>query len=378
MLLHFDLPTRLSIAIALAAILACLAPIIAQTTEPPVETPATLIEQCRFHDALEAIDLQAPDASLLRGLALIGLGRYDEAAAALESPNASGNESARLEALAKIAEARGQIDQSLNLMAQAVAAETKTIASPESLDGANTLARLHSDYGRLALRYGRTDLARDQFRAAITFVSTAHMKMHELGIPHDENDPRMFAGPATAGMAQLFASEGDDRRAERTFRSIVGRANDPATLRDLAAFALARGDDRSAQALLNRLIAQAENAPKHRRDLALALADAGREFDTALAIAEAAFADGPNTESRDTLAWILYCKGEHDRAAEILDEALKVGTQNPLILFHAGMIAHARGQTDDARRLLKQALAINPNFDPIASPMSRSTLGNAE
>lgn len=343
----------------------------------------TLFQECRYREAIEAIDPQAPDAALRKGLALIHLGRYDEAEVALGADEGQYDDNLvwtldRLQGLAWVAEAKGEVDQALELMEKLLPIARRSFPDSENLNSANALAMVHSRYGRLAQRYGRNDLARTQFRAAIDVVSEAHMKLHELGVPHDENDPRMFASEATAGMAQLFAAEGDDRRAERTWRSIAARTDDPETLRGLISFHIAQGNEANARAPMSRLKSLAEAQPEHRRSLALALVDFGDDPDTALALAESAFEDGPDVFARDTLAWVLHRKGEHDRAAEILVEAIEVGVQDPLILFHAGMIAHARGENDEARRLLEQALAINPMFDPVAAQVARTTLGKAD
>jgi hypothetical protein len=58
--------------------------------------------------------------------------------------------------------------------------------------------------------------------------------------------------------------------------------------------------------------------------------------------------------------------------------ALALGTRNATFLFHAGMIELARGHHDDARRLLREALATNPYFSILHASTARRTLARLE
>ncbi len=367
--------------------IACCSSVVIAEPKPvqePSEDVGSLLAQGRYRETLERLDSQPSTDSeagvrqqLLRSRALIGLGQYRQAQEVLESLGELTDASEKAEqvaALARIAEARGQLDQAEALMEQAVSARRKSLASTETIEEANALAVELTAQGDMAFRTGRLDQARDHFREAINLVNRAHMKLHELGIPHNENDPRLFAGAATAGLARVYASSGDDRRGERTWRNIAARTTDPSDLLDLAAFYQARRDDRASKRVLARIPGLAEGKPQHRRVLAMFLAEHRDDLDGALTLAEAAYQDGPNIHARDTFAWVLYRRDEASRAAEILAEAIQIGTQDPTILYHAGMIDLALGREDQARRLLQRALEINPGFDPIAAPAAKKAL----
>jgi Tfp pilus assembly protein PilF len=45
-----------------------------------------------------------------------------------------------------------------------------------------------------------------------------------------------------------------------------------------------------------------------------------------------------------------------------MTEALKLGTKDARLFFHAGMICHRLGEHDKARDYLRRALATNPYF----------------
>ena len=57
-----------------------------------------------------------------------------------------------------------------------------------------------------------------------------------------------------------------------------------------------------------------------------------------------------------------------------MHNALALGSHDPLLAYHAGMIAHALGDDARARALLDQALATNPGFDPLQAARARQTL----
>ena len=80
----------------------------------------------------------------------------------------------------------------------------------------------------------------------------------------------------------------------------------------------------------------------------------------------------------DTLAWARYHAGDLHGAAQASEKALALGTKDPHLLYHAGMIAAATGNTDQARQLLSEALTINPNFDVLQAPRASETLRQLE
>ncbi|HEX9372813.1 MAG TPA: hypothetical protein VF897_17500, partial [Roseiflexaceae bacterium] len=111
-------------------------------------------------------------------------------------------------------------------------------------------------------------------------------------------------------------------------------------------------------------------------DLELALFDADHGSDPAstLALARAAYERRPSVKAADTLAWALLKAGQLAEARRYAGEALRLGTQDALMLYHAGTIAQAQGDSAAARDLLGRALAINPHFSPLYAPLAQQTL----
>jgi Tfp pilus assembly protein PilF len=54
--------------------------------------------------------------------------------------------------------------------------------------------------------------------------------------------------------------------------------------------------------------------------------------------------------------------------------ALRLGTRDAQLYYHAGMIAQAAGEKAAARDYLQRALQLNPQFDPLQAAMARQAL----
>lgn len=108
--------------------------------------------------------------------------------------------------------------------------------------------------------------------------------------------------------------------------------------------------------------------------LALFWADHDVRLDEALAVAERERAARNDIYTSDVLAWCLYKKGRFAEAKTAIDEALRLGTRDPRLLYHAGMIALSTGDNQKGADYLKQALAINPSFDILQAEAAKEKL----
>lgn len=109
--------------------------------------------------------------------------------------------------------------------------------------------------------------------------------------------------------------------------------------------------------------------------IALMWADHDINLDKALEIAEVDYAGIKDIYAADILAWCLYKKGRFAEAREKSREALRINTKDATLLYHAGMIEKALGNTKEARRLLQAALTLNPSFDLVRAPVAKAALG---
>ena len=183
---------------------------------------------------------------------------------------------------------------------------------------------------------------------------------------------------ADAGLAQVAAMRGDfDESLERFARVTVAYPS-PIFVAEYAEVAQRAGKTTIAeqQAALMGAIGELFEANGIKNDLTLILfrADHGVVDDALVASARAAYEARPSLAAADTYAWTLYRAGRFDEAQKYADEALHLGTKEPLYLFHAGMIAKARGDNATARDHLEAALELNPNFHPLFAPEAKQAL----
>src|SRR5208283_5452789 len=98
------------------------------------------------------------------------------------------------------------------------------------------------------------------------------------------------------------------------------------------------------------------------RELAMFYADQGIKLQEALALVRKELEVRHDIYTYDTLAWVLYRNGRLQEAAEAIDKALALHTNDSLLLFHAGMIYHSLAKDSAAEDFLSRALKTNPCF----------------
>ena len=103
-------------------------------------------------------------------------------------------------------------------------------------------------------------------------------------------------------------------------------------------------------------------------------ADHDLKLDDALAQAEQEAVTRQDVHTHDTLAWVFYKMGRYDEAWQHAQQATRLGSKDPLILFHAGMIASKVNQPERAKALLTQALTQNPHFHVLYADVAQQTL----
>jgi tetratricopeptide (TPR) repeat protein len=184
--------------------------------------------------------------------------------------------------------------------------------------------------------------------------------------------------PALAGQARIAAARGELEDAATLYQQAFDRM-------PLAEFAILLGDvytemgerqKAAEQYDLVRAIDKLFRANGVNTDLEIALfyADHNLEFQTSLKKARSAYEARPSIHAADVLAWTLYKTGNYREAQRYASEALKLGTRDPLKLFHAGMIAKARGQNERAQEYLQQAVDLNPRFSLLHDEVAGAAL----
>lgn len=99
--------------------------------------------------------------------------------------------------------------------------------------------------------------------------------------------------------------------------------------------------------------------------------DHGIRLATVVARARQARLDRPSIDGDDVLGWALTRTGRCTEGLAYAQRALRLGTRDPLKLFHLGMAQRCAGRPGAARATLGRALALNPHFSIRWAPVAR-------
>lgn len=300
---------------------------------------AVLLAQHRFGAAIkQANKVQAMDPRDAwnygaQGDGYLELGDYPRAFAAFDT---MGRLQPGPPAYARVAyalELQGDLDGALEYMQRA--------ADGTSPNDSEAQAWHFAQVGELWLLKGRLGDAKREFeRAAATFPQHPY---------------------AHAGLAKIKIVEGDLTGARLTFQALLAQgptADTAAIVGDLSA---AIGDVATAEqyyAMAEQIERSALTAGIRQPDrLARFLSERGRNLPEAVALAEEAAAIRRDVMTLDTLSWAYFKSGRLSDARRVSDEALRLGTRDPRLLYHAAAIGAASGDRAAAVALLDRIVA---------------------
>jgi tetratricopeptide (TPR) repeat protein len=221
---------------------------------------------------------------------------------------------------------------------------------------------------------------------------------------------------ASAGFAQTLVGRlqfelGDYAAAERTWSMVSARnPQAPDAQLGLAAIEAGRGDLEAAIER-HRAVSEAIPAPDHQILLGEALeasgdldgaraayaegADAfgllaqhGANATTELAVFEAdhgsperaveagarAWRLTPSVRAADAYSWALSAAGRDREALSFSREAMRLGSFDPMFLYHAGIVSSRAGEEGRARALLTRLLDQSPRFSVLHAQRARAAL----
>ena len=64
----------------------------------------------------------------------------------------------------------------------------------------------------------------------------------------------------------------------------------------------------------------------------------------------------------ETVAWVYYCKKQYADALPYLQRALRTHSENPVLLYRAGLIYAKAGKQSEAKIILKKAMSTDSNI----------------
>nr|WP_240806890.1 hypothetical protein [Polyangium spumosum] len=182
--------------------------------------------------------------------------------------------------------------------------------------------------------------------------------------------------PALVGKARVALAKGETKRAVELAARAFARSPLCETAWLLGDARKAAGDEKGAAEAYER-VAQIGRASE-RRALAAFHATRDEKHDEALALIREEMAVRKGIHTTDVLAWALYRKGDLAAARKESDAARAHGTREPTLLFHAGAIRIAQGEKNEGEELVREALAMNPHFDPTAAAEAKKLLGQGD
>jgi tetratricopeptide (TPR) repeat protein len=185
---------------------------------------------------------------------------------------------------------------------------------------------------------------------------------------------------ALAGDARAAAARGDDEAAIDGYRAAIAVAPQPDALTALGDLLSLGGDAKGAEAQYGTVLAIAQLQGSagliFNRQLVLFDVNHARDLAAALTLAEHELDQRKDVYGYDTYAWALLANGRATDADAAMTRAMALGTRDALLLYHAGEIKLALGDSAAARSLLGDALAINGALDPLAASRAASSLAS--
>jgi tetratricopeptide (TPR) repeat protein len=291
-----------------------------------------------FAQRAQELDPDDPDANGALGDALIELGRYDEALTAFQVMLDARPDLNAYVRTAYARELHGDPEGAIEAMHMALEASRPT---------GETSAWVRSQLGNLYFNSGDFTGASEQYEASLSaFPGYIH---------------------ALAGLARVAAALEEYERAIELYSEVVSR-------RPVLEYVAALGDvyraaGREADAQRQYDLASAidslyrANGINTDLEMSLFLTDHDLRPNESLAQARAIYALQPGSvRAADALSWALSKAGLYDEATVYSREALRLGTKDPLLLFHAGMISHRAGDHEAAREHLSLLIDRNPRF----------------
>ncbi|MFN7944296.1 MAG: tetratricopeptide repeat protein [Blastocatellia bacterium] len=289
----------------------------------------------------------------MTGDALLELGEYDKADEAYRMMKKSGGGVSVTTRLAHYAWLKGDIAEARRLYTEALQMAVEQV--PPSRE---SVAWCRWQLGELAFAEGDYETAEKHYTDALTTF------------------PNYFR--ALAGLGRTKAARGDLAAGIASYERAVSIIPEPlfvAALGDLYQLA-GRNKEAAAQFALveqsGRL--SASSGALYNRQLALFYADHDLQPQQAYELAAKEYENRRDIYGADALAWTALKAGRISEAQSLISDALRLGTKDARLFYHAGMIARAAGDRQAARNYLQRALKISPQFDPLQSTFARKLL----
>lgn len=240
---------------------------------------------------------------------------------------------------------------------------------------------------RSAMRLALEAAAGQREPSAFTLVELANLESllgnRRTALQHARTALRAFPGyPA----ARLEVARGEARRG-RMDRALAAARRAAEAIPTSSAVTLyadllhrvgrrdAARRERAAVAVIDRLLRA--NGVGVDLEAAVLRADAGTRPRETVALAWRARAARPSIYGDDALAWALARAGRCREAVPLATQALRLGTNDPILFFHRGYAEGCAGNRTAMRAWYRRALDLDPEFSLRWAPVARAALGRS-
>lgn len=316
----------------------------------------SLLSQHRFTEALvvdRALSARNPDVPTLRaavGEIEMELGDYSSARESFRLVAAKVNDLSVVPRLARWAEIEGKSEEAEQLLRLSLAQALGQPGVPRE-----QVAWYWLRLGDVELRSGRADAAESAYKR---------------GLAHHPGDYRILAA-----LAHLSAVRHQWKQAVSYGQDAIASNLDPATLGTLSDAYFAMGDTAESAEYARALdVAVLKQPGAYHRAWSLFLLDHNRHVAMVTRKVREELKTRRDIYGYDLLAWALYKQHRGVGAERAMAKALREGTVDALLFYHAGMIERSLGNTSAARAFLIHALAVNPYFQSATPDSARAAL----
>jgi tetratricopeptide (TPR) repeat protein len=314
-----------------------------------------LLTYHRFREAVEEAKRaqvpgrESPDLYGVMTDALVELGDYSAAVDAAQKMMDLRPDSASYSRASYVRALHGDLEGAIEAMVVAVKA-----ANPRNAESA-AWYRVH--LGLVLMNDGERAEGERQFDLALDTFPNYH--------------------PALAAKARARVAAGDFEGAIQFYRQAQARVPVPEIVIPLGNLysKLGRADEaRQQYELVDFIERQAAGNATYSRELALFWADHDMKLDEALEIMRQERVARADIHTSDALAWCLFKKGKLAEAKESIEQAMRLGTRDARIFYHAGMIYDALNDRQRAVKYLKLALDADFSFAVLQADAAKRKL----
>ena len=274
--------------------------------------------------------------------ALVELGDYEGAVKSAQKMVDLRPDSSSYARVSYLRSLHGDTEGAIQAMVAAVKA-----ANPNDREG---VAWCHVQLGNELLNAGKLDAAEKQFDEALrTFTD------HGLGL-EGKARARMAYGDLQ-GAVVIYEREQSKEPSADAAQALGGL------------YTLLGNHDAAKHEFENFETLERENAALERswRHMLNFWLDHDRNLEEALTLASREYESRKDIFTCDSLAWALYKNGRLGDAEKLIKEALRTGTKDARINYHAGLIFKGLNLRNKAAHHLRLGAALNSSFDPAQS-----------